>query len=128
MKLSYSENKRFTTNKSINFKIGELFMKAKVINIISKEVTNNNAKYYVYTFVIDKPIDKLSDGRMIIDNTFTLTEYAARKYKINASIVGKTIDFDIVYHKAGDDYKTSYGETIKFKNDCTEVIINKVIK
>mgnify|MGYP004654925363 FL=1 len=103
-------------------------MKAKVINIISKEVTNSNAKYYVYKIIIDKPIDKLSDGRMIIDNTFTLTEYAARKYKINASIVGKTIDFDIVYHKAGDDYKTPWGENLKFKNDCTQVIINKVIK
>ena len=99
-------------------------MKAKVINIISKEVTNNNAKYYVYTFVIDKPIDKLSNGRMIIDNTFTLTEYAARNYNVNASIVGKTIDFEIVYHKAGDTYKTSWGETLKFKNDCTQVIIN----
>lgn len=99
-------------------------MKAKVINIISKEVTNNNAKYYVYKIVIDKPIDKLSNGRMIIDNTFTLTEYAARNYNVNASIVGKTIDFDIVYHKAGDTYKTSWGETLKFKNDCTQVIIN----
>ena len=105
-------------------KIGELFMKAKVINVISKEIDNGIAKYYVYKFVIDKPIDKLSDGRMIMDNTFTITEYAARKYNINASIVGKTIDFDIVYHKAGDTYKTPWGETLKFKNDCTQVIIN----
>lgn len=99
-------------------------MKAKVINIISKEITNSNAKYYVYKIIIDKPIDKLSDGRMIIDNSFSLTEYAARKYKINASIVDKTIDFDIVYHKAGDEYNTPWGETLKFKHDCTEVIIN----
>ena len=99
-------------------------MKAKVINVISKEIDNGIAKYYVYKFVIDKPIDKLSDGRMIIDNTFTLTEYAARKYNVNASIVGKTIDFDIVYHKTGDTYKTPWGETLKFKNDCTQVIIN----
>ena len=99
-------------------------MKAKVINIISKEIDNGIAKYYVYKFVIDKPIDKLSNGRMIIDNTFTLTEYAARKYNVNASIVGKTIDFDIVYHKAGDTYKTPWGETLKFENDCTQVIIN----
>lgn len=99
-------------------------MKAKVINIISKEVTNSNAKYYVYKIIIDKPIDKLSDGRMIIDNSFSITEYAARKYKINASIVGKTIDFDIVYHKASDEYKTPWGETLEFKNDCTQVIIN----
>ena len=105
-------------------KIGELFMKAKVINVISKEIDNGIAKYYVYKFVIDKPIDKLSDGRMIMDNTFTITEYAARKYNVNASIVGKTIDFDIVYHKAGDTYKTPWGETLKFKNDCTQVIIN----
>ena len=105
-------------------KIGELFMKAKVINVISKEIDNGIAKYYVYKFVIDKPIDKLSDGRMIIDNTFALTEYAARKYNVNASIVGKTIDFDIVYHKAGDTYKTPWGETLKFKNDCTQVVIN----
>lgn len=124
MKTTYSENKRFTANKSINKIIGELIMKAKVINIISKEVTNSNAKYYVYKIIIDKPINKLSDGRMIIDNTFSLTEYAARKYKINASVIGKTIDFDIVYHKAGDDYKTPWGETFKFKNDCTQVIIN----
>ena len=50
--------------------------------------------------------------------------YAARKYNVNASIVDKTIDFDIVYHKAGDTYKTPWGETLKFKNDCTQVIIN----
>lgn len=99
-------------------------MKAKVINIISKEVTNSNAKYYIYKVIIDKPIDKLSDGRMIIDNSFGLTEYAARKYKINASTIGKTIDFDIVYHKAGDEYKTPWGETLKFTHDCTQVIIN----
>ncbi len=68
-------------------------MKAKVINIISKEVTNSNAKYYVYKIIIDKPIDKLSDGRMIIDNSFSLTEYAARKYKINASVIGKNYRF-----------------------------------
>lgn len=103
-------------------------MKAKVINVISKEIDNGIAKYYVYKFVIDKPIDKLIDGRMVIDNTFDLTEYAARKYNVNASIVGKTIDFNIVYHKAGDTYKTLWGETLKFKNDCTQVIINKVIK
>lgn len=90
-------------------------MKAKVINVISKEIDNGIAKYYVYKFVINKPIDKLIDGRMIIDNTFALTEYAARKYNVNASIVGKIIDFDIVYHKAGDTYKTSWGETLKFK-------------
>ena len=99
-------------------------MKAKVINIISKEIDNGIAKYYVYKFVIDKPIDKLSYGRIIINNTFTLTEYAARKHNINASIVDKTIDFDIVYHKAGDTYKTPWGETLKFENDCTQVIIN----
>ena len=103
-------------------------MKVKVINVISKEIDNGMAKYYIYKFVIDKPIDKLSNGRMIIDNTFTLTEYAARKYNVNASIVGKTIDFDIVYHKTGDTYKTPWGETLKFKNDCIEVRINKVIK
>ena len=102
-------------------------MKAKVINVISKEVTNSNAKYYVYKFVIDKPIDKLSDGRMIIDNTFTITEYAAKKYNVNASIVGKTIDFDIIHHKTGDTYITPWGDSIMFKHDCDEVIINKVI-
>ena len=31
---------------------------------------------------------------------------------------------NIVYHKAGDTYKTPWGETLKFKNDCTQVIIN----
>ena len=102
-------------------------MKAKVINVISKEIDNGIAKYYVYKFVIDKPIDKLSDGRMIIDNTFVLTEYAARKYNVNASVIGKTIDFDIVYHKAGDTFITPWGDSIKFKHDCDEVIINKVI-
>ena len=49
-------------------------MKAKVINIISKEVTNSNAKYYVYKIIINKPIDKLSDGRMINNKKFNLTE------------------------------------------------------
>ena len=99
-------------------------MKAKVINIVSKEITNNKAKYYVYKVIIDKPIDKLCDGRMIVANDLGLTEYAARKYNVNASIVGKTIDFDIVYHKAGDTYKTPWGETYKFTQDCTQVIIN----
>ena len=90
-------------------------MKAKVINVISKEIDNGIAKYYVYKFVIDKPIDKLIDGRMIIDNTFVLTEYAARKYNVNASIVGKTIDFDIVYNKAGDTYKTPWVKLLNLK-------------
>ena len=37
------------------------------------------------------------------------------------------IDFDIIHHKAGDTFITPWGDSVKFKHDCDEVIINKVI-
>ena len=36
-------------------------------------------------------------------------------------------DFDIIHHKTGDTYITPWGDSIIFKHDYDEVIINKVI-
>ena len=104
-------------------------MKVKVKNVISipREITNG--KYNLYKFIIDKDIDAVVDGKLTKRNGFGLTEYAVRYYGINInSIIGKTIDIDIIYHKAGDTFINLFGDKDEFKKDCVEVKINKVIK
>ena len=44
--MTYSESKRSTANKSINLKIGELFMKAISVNVITSDfVCNDGTKW-----------------------------------------------------------------------------------
>ena len=103
-------------------------MKVKVTNVIRMPREITNGKYNLYKFIIDKDIDAVVDGKLTKRNEFGITEYAVRYYgiKIN-SIIGKTIDIDATYHKAGDTFVNIWGDKDKFKEDCVEVRINKVI-
>ena len=104
-------------------------MEVKVTNVISMPREITNGKYNLYRFIIDKDIDAVVDGKLTKRNGFGLTEFAVRYYgiKIN-SIIGKIIDIDVIYHKAGDTFVNLFGDKDKFKEDCIEVKINKVIK
>lgn len=104
-------------------------MEVKVTNVISMPREITNGKYNLYKFIIDKDIDAVVDGKLTKRNGFSLTEFAVRCYgiKIN-SIIGKTIDIDATYHKAGDTFVNLWGDKDKFEKDCIEVRINKVIK
>ena len=104
-------------------------MEVKVINVISMPRETTNGKYNLYKFIIDKDIDAVVDGKLTKRNAFGLTEFAVNCYRINInSIIGKTIDIDITYHKAGDTFVNLWCDKDKFKEDCIEVRINKVIK
>ena len=104
-------------------------MEVKVTNVIRMPRKTNNGKYNLYKFIIDKDIDAVVDGKLTKRNCFGITEYAIRCYgiKIN-SIIGKTVDIDVTYHKAGDTFVNLWGDKDKFEKDCIEVRINKVIK
>ena len=104
-------------------------MQVKVKNVIVMPREITNGKYNLYRFIIDKDIDAVVDGKLTKRNGFCLTEYAIKYYgiKIN-SIIGKTIDIDVTYHKAGDTFVNLWGDKDKFEKDCVEVRINKVIK
>ena len=104
-------------------------MEAKIINVIVMPREITNGKYNLYKFIIDKDIDAVVDGKLTKRNCFGITEYAIRFYgiKIN-SIIGKTIDIDITYHKAGDTFVNLWGDKDKFEKDCIEVRINNIIK
>ena len=104
-------------------------MQVKVTNVISMPREITNGKYNLYKFIIDKDIDAVVDGKLTKRNDFGITEYAVRYYGINiSSIIGKTIDINVTYHKAGDTFINLWGDKDKFKKDCVEVKINKVIK
>ena len=104
-------------------------MEVKVKNVIVMPREITNGKYNLYRFIIDKDIDAVVDGKLTKRNGFGLTEFAVRCYgiKIN-SIISKTIDIDVIYHKSGDTFINLWGDKDKFKKDCIEVKINKVIK
>ena len=104
-------------------------MEVKVINVIRMPREITNGKYNLYKFIIDKDIDAVVDGKLTKRNDFGVTEYAVRYYGINInSIIGKTIDIDVTYHKAGDTFINLWGDKDKFKQDCIEIKINKVIE
>ena len=104
-------------------------MQVKVKNVIRMPREITNGKYNLYKFIIDKDIDAVVDGKLTKRNGFGLTEFAVRYYgiKIN-SIIGKTIDIDVTYHKAGDVFINLFGDKSKFEKDCIDVRINKIIK
>ena len=104
-------------------------MQVKVTNVIRMPREITNSKYNLYKFIIDKDIDAVVDGKLTKRNGFGLTEFAVRYYGINiSSIIGKTIDIDVTYHKAGDIFINLFGDKDKFEQDCVEIKINKVIK
>lgn len=104
-------------------------MEVKVTNVICIPRKTNNGKYNLYKIMIDKDIDAVVDGKLTKRNGFGITEYAIKCYgiKIN-SIIGKTIDIDVTYHKSGDTFVNLWGDKDKFEKDCVEIRINKVIK
>ena len=103
-------------------------MQVKVTNVIRTPRKTNNGKYNLYKIMIDKDIDAVVDGKLTEHNGFGITEYGMRFYGININtIIGKTIDINITYHKAGDNYVNMHGDANKFTHDCIEVKINKVI-
>ena len=103
-------------------------MEVKVINVIVMPREITNGKYNLYKFIIDKDIDAIVDGKLTKRNEFGITEYAVRYYGINInSIICKTIDIDVTYHKAGETFINLFGDKDEFKKDCVEVRINKVI-
>ena len=103
-------------------------MEVKVINVIRMPREITNGKYNLYKIMIDKDIDAVVDGKLTKRNGFGLTEFAVRYYGIEInSIIGKTIDIDVTYHKAGDTFVNLWGDKDKFKKDCIEVRINKVM-
>ena len=57
-------------------------------------------------------------------NTLNTTYARAKAANVDINSIGKVIDFDIIHHKAGDTFITPWGDSIKFKHDCTQVIIN----
>ena len=104
-------------------------MQVKVTNVISMSREITNGKYNLYKFIIDKDIDAVVNGKLTKRNDFGITEYAVRYYGINInSIIGKTIDIDVTYHKSGDTFINLWDDKGKFEKDCVEVKINKVIK
>lgn len=104
-------------------------MEVKVTNVISMPREITNGKYNLYKIMIDKDIDAVVDGKLTKRNGFGITEYAIMYYGIKLNtIVGKTIDIDVSYHKAGDTFINLFGDKSKFEKDCIEVRINKVIK
>ena len=76
--------------------------------------------------VVDFDTDKSYNDKRTL-NTLTTTYVRAKRANVNISSIGKVIDFDIIHHKSGDTFITPWGDSIMFKRDCDEVIINKVI-
>ena len=101
-------------------------MKAIIVNVITSDFIYNNGTKWIngkVDIVVDFDIDKSYNDKRTL-NTLSTTCVRAKQANVDISSIGKVIDFDIIHHKAGDDYKTPWGETFKFKHDCTEVIIN----
>lgn len=104
-------------------------MKAMIVNVITSDfVCSNGTKWFngKVDIVVDFDIDKSYNDKRTL-NTLTTTCVRAKQANVNISSIGKVIDFDIIHHKAGDIHITSWGESIEYKHDCDEVIINNVI-
>lgn len=101
-------------------------MKAIIVNVITSDFVCNDGTKWLngkVDIVVDFDINKSYNDKRTL-NTLNTTYVRAKSANVDINSIGKTIDFDIVYHKAGDTYKTPWGETFKFENDCTQVIIN----
>lgn len=104
-------------------------MKAIIVNvIISDFVCSNGTKWFngKVDIVVDFDIDKSYNDKRTL-NTLTTTCVRAKQANVDISSIGKVIDFDMIHHKAGDIHITPWGESIEYKHDCDEVIINNVI-
>lgn len=104
-------------------------MKAIIVNVITSDFVCNDGTKWLngkVDIVVDFDIDKSYNDKRTL-NTLTTTYVRAKRANVNISSIGKVIDFDIIHHNAGDIYITSWGQTVEYKNDCDEIIINNVI-
>ena len=104
-------------------------MKAIIVNVITSDFVCNDGTKWLNgkgDIVVDFDINKSYNDKRTL-NTLNTTYARAKAANVDINSIGKTIDFDIIHHKTGDTYITPWGDSIKFKHDCDEVIINKVI-
>ena len=98
-------------------------MKAKIKNVRFV----NNGSYDLCYITIDKTLDKVdTNGNKCLNNNVVVTEYVAYRFNINHFSIGKTIDFDVIYHKKGDVLKTYYCDNYTLKEDGVEYKINGI--
>ena len=104
-------------------------MKAIIVNVITSDFVCNDGTKWLngkVDIVIDFDINKSYNDKRTL-NTLNTTCVRAKAANVDINSIGKVIDFDIIHHKTGDTYITPWGDSIMFKHDCDEVIINKVI-
>ena len=104
-------------------------MKAIIVNVITSDFIYNDGTKWLngkVDIVVDFDINKSYNDKRTL-NTLNTTYARAKAANVDINSIGKVIDFDIIHHKTGDSYITPWGDSIKFKHDCDEVIINKVI-
>ena len=102
-------------------------MEVKVKNVIRTPRRING--YSIYKIIIDKDIDTVVDDKLVKTNGFGITGCTIMRYNINVNnLINRTIDIDVILHKAGDNYVNMHGNANKFTHDCIEVRINKVIE
>lgn len=101
-------------------------MKAIIVNVITSDFVCNDGTKWLngkVDIVVDFDINKSYNDKRTL-NTLNTTCVKAKAANLDINSIGKVIDFDIIHNKTGDTYITPWGETLKFKNDCTQVIIN----
>ena len=104
-------------------------MKAIIVNVITSDFVFNDGTKWLngkVDIVVDFDINKSYNDKRTL-NTLNTTYARAKATNVDINSIGKIIDFDIIHHKAGVTFITPWGDSIKFKHDCDEVIINKVI-
>ena len=104
-------------------------MKAIIVNVITSDFVCNDGTKWLngkVDIVVDFDINKSYNDKRNL-NTLNTTYARAKVANVDINSIGKTIYVDIIHHKTGDTYITPWGDSIKFKHDCDEVIINKVI-
>ena len=104
-------------------------MKAIIVNVITSDFVCNDGTKWLngkVDIVIDFDINKSYNDKRTL-NTLNTTYARAKAANVDINSIGKVIDFNIIHHKTGDTYITPWRESIMFKHDCDEVIINKVI-
>ena len=90
-------------------------MQVKVTNVIRTPRRING--YSIYKIIIDKDIDTVVDDKLVKTNGFSITGYSIMKYNININnLINRTIDIDVILHKAGDNYVNMHGNANKFSS------------
>lgn len=101
-------------------------MKAIIVNVITSDFVCNDGTKWLngkVDIVVDFDINKSYNDKRTL-NTLSTTYVRAKAANVDINSIGKVIDFDIIHHKVGDIYITPWEDSITFKHDCDEVIIN----